>query len=459
MIRLRMPSIRYETGLIVATVRNQSISIRFRGRFIDERKRKTKKSGNSAWIASPEPVRSARKAPIAPKPSAIRTPRKTMAKTPSTPLSGADARDEPDGQVERRLDQRERDHAGELAEQERGAAHRRQREAVEEAGLDVAREVRAGVRRREERALHEREGEREVEVRVGRKPREARGRLRARRRSPRAGSAGRRTRGRRSAAGAACARPSGARGGRPERRSGLHAGRGLGLGVARPRRRRPRASGRSWRGRRRRASARAAGDAARWRPSASSARTTSASCLLAAVEADRRALGRARDRSRRSARAFGRRAPSSAGSAGIASTVGRPISALSAAGVPSATMWPWSMIPTRSARTSASSRYCVVRKTVTPSSRARRATSAQSALRLCGSRPVVGSSRKRMLRPVDEREREVEPALHPAGVGPHLAVGRLGQPDALEQLLAPRAPLRPAACRAAPSAGAGARGR
>ena len=44
-----------------------------------------------------------------------------------------------------------------------------------------------------------------------------------------------------------------------------------------------------------------------------------------------------------------------------------------AAGVPSATIRPWSMIPTRSASTSASSRYCVVRKTVTPSSRASRA--------------------------------------------------------------------------------------
>jgi hypothetical protein len=35
-------------------------------------------------------------------------------------------------------------------------------------------------------------------------------------------------------------------------------------------------------------------------------------------------------------------------------------------------------------------------KTVTPSCLARRRTSSQSALRLCGSRPVVGSSRKRM---------------------------------------------------------------
>ena len=86
----------------------------------------------------------------------------------------------------------------------------------------------------------------------------------------------------------------------------------------------------------------------------------------------------------------------SALSSGTTSTVGRPISALSFAGVPSATMCPWSMIPTRSASTSASSRYCVVRKTVTPSSRANRPTSSQSAVRLCGSRPVVGSSRKRI---------------------------------------------------------------
>ena len=70
--------------------------------------------------------------------------------------------------------------------------------------------------------------------------------------------------------------------------------------------------------------------------------------------------------------------------------------AFSAAGVPSATIRPWSMIPTRSASTSASSRYCVVRKTVTPSSRASRATSSQSAVRLWMSSPVVGSSRKRI---------------------------------------------------------------
>ena len=41
-----------------------------------------------------------------------------------------------------------------------------------------------------------------------------------------------------------------------------------------------------------------------------------------------------------------------------------------------------------------------------------------------------------------EREREVEPALHAARVAADLAVGRVGQPDALEQLVAARAALR-----------------
>ena len=73
---------------------------------------------------------------------------------------------------------------------------------------------------------------------------------------------------------------------------------------------------------------------------------------------------------------------------------GWPISAFSDSGVPSATILPLSMIPTLSASWSASSRYWVVRKTVVPSSFSAR-TSSQIVLRLTGSRPVVGSSRKR----------------------------------------------------------------
>ena len=62
-------------------------------------------------------------------------------------------------------------------------------------------------------------------------------------------------------------------------------------------------------------------------------------------------------------------------------------------------------------------------------------------------------------RPVDEREGEVEPALHAAGVAAHLAVGGLGQADALEQLVRRAACARRAAAPAARPAGAGARGR
>ena len=44
---------------------------------------------------------------------------------------------------------------------------------------------------------------------------------------------------------------------------------------------------------------------------------------------------------------------------------------------------------------------------------------------------------------VHEREGEVEPALHPAGVRLHLAAGRLGEADAFEQLAAALPPLGP----------------
>ena len=42
---------------------------------------------------------------------------------------------------------------------------------------------------------------------------------------------------------------------------------------------------------------------------------------------------------------------------------------------------------------------------------------------------------------MDQREREIEPSLHPARVARHLAVSRIGQPDAMEELLRTRPPL------------------
>ena len=53
-----MPSIRYGTGFRVAIQRNQSVSIRSRGMFIDERKSSTKKTGKIPCTASGEPLRS-----------------------------------------------------------------------------------------------------------------------------------------------------------------------------------------------------------------------------------------------------------------------------------------------------------------------------------------------------------------------------------------------------------------
>ncbi len=73
-----------------------------------------------------------------------------------------------------------------------------------------------------------------------------------------------------------------------------------------------------------------------------------------------------------------------------------PIPRLRSVGDPSALISPSEMIPTRSASSSASSRYCVVRKIVMPNCSLSRRTSAHTAERLAGSRPVVGSSRNRI---------------------------------------------------------------
>ena len=61
--RLRIASSRYETGLYVAIVRNQSCSIRLRGSAFEDRKSSTNKSGKSPdespAPATPPPIRPA----------------------------------------------------------------------------------------------------------------------------------------------------------------------------------------------------------------------------------------------------------------------------------------------------------------------------------------------------------------------------------------------------------------
>ena len=163
MIRLRTHSIRYETGFTVATKRNQSTPIRFRGVFIEERKRKTKSSGKRPWIASPEPVRSAQEdaeraeADRDQGGEARRASRSRAGRRRNrTPMI------RPTRDVERRLDEAEdqpRRRAG-----RRSARHRASSVSESRFRKPVwmsLREVGAGVHGREERALDERDRERE----------------------------------------------------------------------------------------------------------------------------------------------------------------------------------------------------------------------------------------------------------------------------------------------------------
>ena len=79
-------------------------------------------------------------------------------------------------------------------------------------------------------------------------------------------------------------------------------------------------------------------------------------------------------------------------SAGCTSSTCPPDLSFSSSGVPVAITLPWSMTTMSWASWSASSRYCVVSSTVTPSA-TRARTMSHTSLRLRGSRPVVGSSR------------------------------------------------------------------
>ena len=80
--------------------------------------------------------------------------------------------DQSDCEVEAGLEEAHRHDSGQVADDQRRAAHRGQRQPVQEARLDVAGQVGARVHRREERALDEGKGEEEREERIGRKPRQ-----------------------------------------------------------------------------------------------------------------------------------------------------------------------------------------------------------------------------------------------------------------------------------------------
>ena len=77
----------------------------------------------------------------------------------------------------------------------------------------------------------------------------------------------------------------------------------------------------------------------------------------------------------------------------VTSRLSPPTWSFSSSEVPSAITLPWSITEIRSASRSASSRYWVVSSTVVPSA-TRPSIVSQSPIRLRGSSPVVGSSRK-----------------------------------------------------------------
>ena len=169
MIRLRTHSIRYETGFSgrdgaepvdVDQVRAACSSTRGRGR----------RRGAGRAPAPPRPSRCAARGRGRARRSRARSGRRTRTargararpRRSATPTISRRRGRTPPGRG------RGRRRPPSWPREQRDAAHRRQRQPVQEAGLDVAREVGAGVHRREERALDERHRERERDERVGR---------------------------------------------------------------------------------------------------------------------------------------------------------------------------------------------------------------------------------------------------------------------------------------------------
>ena len=173
-------------------------------------------------------------------------------------------------------------------------------------------------------------------------------------------------------------------------------------------------------------------------PSESSARTTSASWASPPESRTAAPFGdEVTDSPKRASTLFMR--SSSSGSAGMTSTLGRPISALSASGVPSATILP--LVDDRDAV-----RQLVGLLEVLGGEEDRDAVVAREPLDLLPQRAAAlrvetgrGLVEEEDPRPVHERERQVEPPLHAARVAAHLAVGRVRVRPTRSSSAAPRA--------------------
>ena len=136
---------------------------------------------------------------------------------------------------------------------------------------------------------------------------------------------------------------------------------------------------------------------------------------------------------------LGRRVAAGRGSAKWSRTWPPGMRLFNSAGVPSATIRPWSSTAIRSASWSASSRYWVVSRMVTPAAASSR-TICHMVRRLRGSKPVVGSSRKITRGSTDQGHRQVEPSSHPARVGRQQLVRGVGEVELLQQLGHPPLP-------------------
>ena len=124
------------------------------------------------------------------------------------------------------------------------------------------------------------------------------------------------------------------------------------------------------------------------------------------------------------------------GSDSVTSNRAPRLASFNCCGVPCAMTRPWSTTTMSWASSSASSRYCVVSSTVTPSPSSSRMAS-QTRSRDVGSRPSRRLVQEQHGRPGHQGAGQVQPAAHAARVALDHPVGGVGQLELRQQLLGP----------------------
>ena len=198
-----------------------------------------------------------------------------------------------------------------------------------------------------------------------------------------------------------------------------------------------------------------------WMFARASAPSRSAACArVRHLDRERRRIGRRAGRRRRAMPAIDRLRLRRAGpdSTRWKCSVLLPIDDLRSRLVPSAITRPWSMTASRSARRSASSRYCVVSSTVVPSAAIWRTQIPHlvPAARVETRRRLV---QEEDLGRGDQAGGDVDAAPHAARIRPHLLAGRVREPERAEQLGGARCARPSRTGRGAGSPAPGSRGR